>query len=81
MEAMTTDNQADVPLLETLRVTAAALGPKGVMLNKAADEIERLHGILSAIDRYSVSTLRTNSKDRGDWADDMAFVGKLAREH
>ena len=44
-------------------------------------EIERLRGVLVAIDRHSVATLRTNSKDRGDWAEDMAFVGKLARGH
>lgn len=46
-----------------------------------AEEIERLRGVLAAIDRHSVNTLRTNSKDRGDWAEDVAFMGKLARGH
>lgn len=35
---------------------------------------------LEFIDKYSVNTIRTNSKDRDDWADDMAYVGKVARE-
>ena len=39
----------------------------------------RLRAALTAIDRHSVITLRTNSKDRGDWAEDVAFMGKLAR--
>ena len=40
---MTDENQIPVPLHETLRITAAVLGPKkGAMLARAADEIERL---------------------------------------
>ena len=44
-------------------------------------EVDRLRYVLAAIEKYSVSTLRTNSKDRGDWAKDVAFMGKLARGH
>lgn len=47
----------------------------------AIAEIERLRAVLAAIDKHSTSTLRTNSKDRGDWAEDVAFMGKLARGH
>lgn len=50
-------------------------------LRGMADEIERLRGALAAIATHSASTLRTNSKDRGDWAEDVAFMGKLARGH
>lgn len=42
---------------------------------------EKAELALAAIDRHSVNTLRTNSKDRGDWAEDVAFMGKLARGH
>ncbi len=44
-------------------------------------EIERLRATLAAIAKHSASTLRTNSNDRGDWAEDVAFMGKLARGH
>ena len=44
-------------------------------------EIERLRGVLVAIARHSVFTVRTNSKDCDEWAEDMAFVGKLACGH
>ena len=47
----------------------------------AIAEIERLRATLSKIDKHSTNTLRTNSKDRGDWAEDVAFMGKLARGH
>lgn len=43
--------------------------------------IERLRAVLAAIAKHSTNTLRTNSKDRGDWAEDVAFMGKLARGH
>lgn len=56
--------------------------PGAVMALRAAVlEIERQRSVLAAIDRHSVNTLRTNSKDRGDWAEDVAFMGKLARGH
>lgn len=41
---------------------------------------EALRKALKVIDKHSVSAIRTNSKDRGDWAEDMAYVGKVARE-
>ncbi len=44
-------------------------------------EVERLRATLAAIAKHSTSTLRTNSKDRGDWAEDVAFMGKLASGH
>jgi hypothetical protein len=50
-------------------------------LAAAEEERDQLRAKLAAIDKYSVNTLRTNSKDRGDWAEDVAFMGKLARGH
>lgn len=35
---------------------------------------------LRIIDRHSINTIKMNSRDRGDWAEDMAYVGKVARE-
>ena len=55
--------------------------PPDALSQEAADEIERLRATLAAIAKHSTSTLRTNSKDRGDWAEDVAFMGKLARGH
>lgn len=42
--------------------------------------LDALRKALMVIDKHSVATIRTNSKDRGDWAEDMAYVGKVARE-
>ncbi len=41
---------------------------------------DALRKALKLIDKHSAATIRTNSKDRGDWAEDMAYVGKVARE-
>lgn len=41
---------------------------------------DALRNALKLIDKHSVATVRTNSKDRGDWAEDMAYVGKVARD-
>jgi ATP-dependent protease HslVU (ClpYQ) peptidase subunit len=43
-------------------------------------EIERLRKALAVIDKHSINTIRTGSKDVFDWIDDMAYVGKVARE-
>jgi hydroxypyruvate isomerase len=47
---------------------------------EAADEIERLRKALAVIDKHSINTIRTGSKDVFDWIDDMAYVGKVALE-
>lgn len=45
------------------------------------DALARVLATLGAIDRHSVTTIKTNSSERDDWRDDMAFAGKLARGH
>lgn len=55
---------------------------------KQADErgdeaMRRAHAAENALEtiaRMSVNACRTNSKDVGDWAEDVAYFGKLARE-
>ena len=44
-------------------------------------EVERLRAVLAAIDAHSVKTLREKCQEIGEWADDLAFIGKLARGH
>lgn len=81
MEEMTEENQIPVDVVDELRVQAIVLGDKSGVFGRAAAEIVRLRTMLSSIDQYSVNTVRTNSKDRDDWIDDVAFMGKLARGH
>ena len=73
---------AEAPtLVERLRTRPTGDPHLHMMAHEAADEIERLRATLAAIAKHSTSTLRTNSKHRGDWAEDVAFMGKLARGH
>ena len=69
------------PLVERLRSAALPGTIRNALDNEAAAEIERMRAILTAIDSHSVFALRMNSNDCGDWAEDMAFLGKLARGH
>ena len=57
------------------------LFPDGLAAEWAVTEIARLRFVLAAIDQHSVNTIRTKSRDVGDWIEDMGFVGKLARGH
>lgn len=41
---------------------------------------ESLRKALKFIQRHCANVIRTNSKDRGDWAEDMAYVGKVAAD-
>jgi hypothetical protein len=45
------------------------------------DAVKRVLDTLGAISRHSIKTIRADSNDRDEWAEDMAFVGKLARGH
>ena len=47
----------------------------------AEEERDELRATLAAIDKHSVNTIRSRSRDVDDWIEDMGFVGKLARGH
>ena len=41
---------------------------------------EALRKALEFIQRHCANVIRTNSRDRDDWAEDMAYVGKVAAD-
>ena len=64
--------------IRTLRAALAptdAAQPQAIQLAPGV-----LQDALKFIDRHTVNAIKTNSRDRLDWAEDMAYIGKVARD-
>lgn len=66
-------------LAKAQALQAEMLKERAALAQPAAPD-DKLRKALEFIAKHAADVVRTNSKDRGDWAEDMAYVGKVARD-